>query len=70
MNIVSIELAERWADFAEIKQREDIIKLKKMMDELEDNSSKLELLKTQIASARIDGKKEFDADTYMKGKKK
>ena len=69
MNIVSIELAEKW----EKRWEEELIgrteELQVKLKSVESLKKDLELLKTQIASARIDGKKEFDADSYMRPKK-
>lgn len=70
MNMITIEEAEHRLNLDEFAVSVRTLSLKKLTEELERDAKDLELLKTQIASARIDGKKEFDADTYMKGKKK
>jgi len=68
--MMTIKEAEKYVKIREEFLVRDTIKLKKFVEQVEQSKGDLELLKTQIASARIDGKKEFDADTYMKGKKK
>lgn len=70
MDVITIDEAEKLSTLRRIALNKQVQDLQAKVNYVMKMSEEYELLMTQIASARIDGKKEFDADSYMKPKKK